>query len=292
MASRPVALNSTAVLVPRVRTNRLWIAYGALGSLLTAYLVWKLVRPAGSDQPLVDGWGVDAFEFVVAGLCIARGFVRQSRRGVPLALGFALLSWCLGDVALTIESLGGKTPPVPSVADVFYLGFYPLAYVGVVLFMRRELQRLTAPSWLDGAVAGLGAAAVCAAFAFHSVVHSAGGTRLSAAVNLAYPIGDLLLLALVVGGTAVLPGLRKAPWMLLAGACSLNAVGDTFNLFGSSIGSTWLARSSTPSPGRAPSCSCPQPFGCAPGLPTPSPRRSRPVSSCREWRRRPDWRSC
>jgi len=238
MTSRPAVFGSVPVLVPRTRTNRLWLAYAFLGTFLAAYVMWRLIRPATSNQVAVDGWGVDAFEFVVAGLCIARGLVRQSRRGMPLALGCALLSWCLGDVVVTIESLGGRTPPVPSVADVFYLGFYPLAYVAVVLFMRGELRRLTSPSWLDGAVAGLGAAAVCAAFAFHSVLHSTGGTRLSAAVNLAYPTGDLLLLALVVGGTAVLPGLRKAPWMLLAGACCLNAVGDTFNLFQSSIGSS------------------------------------------------------
>ena len=72
-------------------------------------------------------------------------------------------------------------PSTPSVADLFYLAFYPLAYIAVVLYIRREAQRLSAPSWLDGLVAGLGAAAVCATFAFHSIVHSAGGGDLSVA---------------------------------------------------------------------------------------------------------------
>ncbi len=139
-------------------------------------------------------------------------------------------------MARTIESLGGRTPAAPSIADAFHLGLYPLAYVAVFLFLRGELRRLTSPSWLDGAVAGLGAAAVCAAFAFHSIVLSTGGSTLSAVINLAYPIGDLVLLALVIGATAILPGRTKAPWILLAGACSLNAAGDTFNLFHSSFG--------------------------------------------------------
>jgi diguanylate cyclase (GGDEF)-like protein len=206
--------------------------------LLAAYIVSMLFRRAGVTVTWIDGWGVDGFEFVVASLCLAKAFVGQTRRSVPIALGCALFSWCAGDIAVTIESLGGQTAPAPSVADIFYLGFYPLAYVAVVLFMRGELRRLTSPSWLDGAVAGFGAAAICAGFAFHSIVHSTGGSALSTAVNLAYPIGDLLLLALVVGGTAVLPGRRKAPWLLLAGACSLNTVGDTFNLFQSTVGSS------------------------------------------------------
>ena len=86
-------------------------------------------------------------------------------------------------------------------------------------------------TWLDGAIAGLGAAAVCAAFAFHAVFRSLGGDPFGVAVNLVYPIGDVLLLALVVGGTAILPG-RRLPWLLFATACAVNGVGDTFNLFG------------------------------------------------------------
>jgi diguanylate cyclase len=83
-------------------------------------------------------------------------------------------------------------------------------------------------------VAGLGAAAVCACFAFSTILQSVGGDALAVATNLAYPLGDVLLLALIVGGIAVVPGRRKAPWLLFAAACALNTVGDTFNLFQSS----------------------------------------------------------
>ena len=138
-------------------------------------------------------------------------------------------------MVLTIQSLGGATPPSPSLPDVFYLGFYPFCYIAVVMFMRGEVRRLTTPSWLDGAIAGLGAAAVCAAFVFHSIAKSTGGDVLATITNLAYPIGDLLLLGLVVGGTAVLSGRRKAPWVLLATGIGLNVVGDTFNLFSSHV---------------------------------------------------------
>ena len=113
---------------------------------------------------------------VLSALCIGRAFVKRPGRLVALTLGIGLLAWTLGDISLTIESLGGATPPTPSMADIFYLAFYPVAYVGVVLLMRREIHRISPPSWLDGGVAGLGAAALCAAFAFHTIVHSTGGS--------------------------------------------------------------------------------------------------------------------
>jgi diguanylate cyclase (GGDEF)-like protein len=150
---------------------------------------------------------------------------------LALVFGAALLSWSVGDILLTAESAGGAEPPSPSLADAFYLSFYPLAYTAIVLLMRRGLGRPPFTTWLDGAVAGLGAATLCAWFAVGAVDHFTGGDPDSVATNLAYPVGDILLLALVIGGTAILPSRRRAYWVLLAAACAINAVGDTFNLF-------------------------------------------------------------
>jgi diguanylate cyclase (GGDEF)-like protein len=215
----------------------LWAVYGALGAVLLAYLVSLLVRGDNASE-LVDGWMVAAFELVGSGLCFLRAAGRPGRRGVPLALGFGTLAWALGDVFLTAESSGGGTVPTPSIADLFYLGFYPLVYVGLVLLVRRKARDLTSAMWLDGLVAGLGAAGVCACFLFSTLVRTTGGSPAAVATNLAYPLGDLLLLALVVGVSAVLPGRRGAQWILLAVACAINAAGDTANLL-RTPGSTW-----------------------------------------------------
>jgi diguanylate cyclase (GGDEF)-like protein len=216
------------------------VVYGALALCLFAYLGYLITNTSDSDSTLIDGWGVDAFELIVSALCLARAFVPPRSRGVPLALGFASLAWALGDTALTIESLGGRTPSVPSVADGFYLSFYPLTYVALVLVTRSQLRRLSAASWLDGAVAGLGAAAACAAFVFHSVLHAAGGGPAEVATNLAYPVGDLVLLGLLIGGSAVMSGRRRAPWVMLAVGVGMNVLGDTANLFPSTLGSSRL----------------------------------------------------
>jgi diguanylate cyclase (GGDEF)-like protein len=58
-----------------------------------------------------------------------------------------------------------------------------------------------------------------------------GKYPLATAVNLAYPVGDLLLLLLVVGGVTVLAGRDRRPWLVVASGIALIVVGDTFNLF-------------------------------------------------------------
>jgi len=205
---------------------------------VVVYLASLVARPDGAYWTWLDGWVVCGIEAAAAGLCLARGFVRGPGRTVAVFLGLGLLSWTLGDVVTTAQSIGGATPPSPSVADLFYLGFYPLAYVAVVLFMRGQARKLTTPTWLDGGIAGLGAAAAASAFVFHAVLASTGGSRLATVVNLALPIGDVLLLGLVVGGFAVLSGRRKAPWVLMAVGTVFIACGDTSNLFQNSLGAT------------------------------------------------------
>jgi len=61
--------------------------------------------------------------------------------------------------------------------------FYPITYVGLMLLLRRNVKRFSLASWLDGGVAGLGAAALCATFAFQDVLHHAGGSAAGVAVN-------------------------------------------------------------------------------------------------------------
>jgi len=210
------------------RLGRIWIVYGLLGVLVVSYGLSLIIRHFHYST-LIDGWPVDGFEFLASGLCLSLAVGKRRDRLIPLVLGSALLSWSMGDTALTV--LGGNKAAPVSVADVFYLMFYPLAYVGLVLIMRREVKQLVPSTWLDGIVAGLGAAAVCAVFVLqHAFIHSLGGDWVTVAVNLAFPVGDLLLLALVIGGTATFPGRPKAQWIVLAIACITISVGDSFAL--------------------------------------------------------------
>ncbi len=219
------------------RTSKLWLAYLAMGILLLTYLGWLI---SGNSSTLVDGWGVSAFEVGGSALCIASGLVRRTARWVPIILGAALMAWAFGHLTETIETLGGATPPEVALYDGFQLSFYPLAYVALALYLRGEVRRLATLNWLDGIIAGLGATALCAAFTFREVASLTGKTVLATSVNLAYPVGDVLLLLLVVGGITVLSGRDRRPWLVVASGISVIVVGDTFNLFQSSASPSHL----------------------------------------------------
>src|SRR5271157_4212440 len=218
-------------------TPRVSIAYGILGVLLGAYmLILLLAHPGGHWSAFLDNWVVDGFELVVALLCIARAMAGGPRRSVALALGAGLLAWTMGDILWSVETLGGRNPSTPSPADAFYILFYPLACLAIVLLTRKEAKKLPLTSWLDGMMTGLGAAAVVAAFAFDTIAKGVSGSPLTVATLLAYPIGDLVLLAFVVGALAMVPTFRNAVWLILALGCTLEALGDTVYLIQASAG--------------------------------------------------------
>ncbi|HTX63898.1 MAG TPA: GGDEF domain-containing protein, partial [Acidimicrobiales bacterium] len=227
-------------LAPNVLADAPWwvrAGYGVVTIFVVVYVISVLARAGQSGNTAWDGWTVAGVELLASCLCFARLVVsRQSLRGrgIVLALGAGLVSWAVGDLIVAAHF----SSATPTTAELCYLGFYPLSYVAIVLLLRQQVTKLPAASWLDGALAGLGAAAVCAAFAFKDLLRSTGGSTFTTAMNVAYPIGDVLLLALVIGGSAMLPGRRRSRWVLVAVACSLNAVGDTFNLLHNTAGAS------------------------------------------------------
>jgi PAS domain S-box-containing protein len=203
-----------------------------MGVLLVAYFGFLIFRSSQQLSPWLDGWLVVAFELTASALCLARGFGHSRHRRVALTMGAACFAWATGDLVLTVESLGGATPANPSLADAFYLGFFPIALAAVVLFVRGEIKRGDRPNWLDGAIAALGMAALCSGFAFHGLERLFEGPSLGAATSLAYPVGDLLLLGIVAGSSVVVTGRGRATLGLIATGLALNAAGDTFNFVG------------------------------------------------------------
>ena len=151
----------------------------------------------------------------------------------PSSSEAAYLAWSLGDVVWTLETQGGRNPPTPSWADLCYLAFYPLAYMGLIVLTRGDIKGQPLSRWLDGVVAGLGAAAVTVAFGFDTILGKLSGPPAKLATSLAYPIADLGLLALVIGGLVIVSW-RNRRWLFLVLACVLNVVGDVVHLFQSS----------------------------------------------------------
>ena len=213
--------------------------YGLLSAALAVYAASVLVRHEQYSTAW-DGWLVIAIETVASVVCITRARSRPRIATAATCLGFGLLCWAVGDCFLTVESFGGATPSTPSVADAFYLVFYPLTYTCALLLLRSFVGSTSRSNWLDGLVAGCGAAALCSAFLFHGIVHAVGLGPLGTAVDLAYPVGDLTLFGLAIGGLALVPGRAKPVWGMLSLGMIIVAVGDTVNLFSSTIGAAGL----------------------------------------------------
>jgi methyl-accepting chemotaxis protein len=212
--------------------------YGALGLIVLGYAVSLVVRATGSSSTLLDGWGVSSFELLVSVLVLVRAAVSPRDRRFCLALGTGMCLWALGDFAMTYESIHNANPPTPVLANYLWAGFFPLAYVGVMMLMRQEVRKFTAANYLDGVVATLTCAAAFAAFAFGTIQKAAGDDSVTVAWNLIYPVGDILLLILTLGAAALAPPRRRTRWYLMAAASLANAIGDVCALFGNGIGAT------------------------------------------------------
>jgi methyl-accepting chemotaxis protein len=212
--------------------------FGLLGLVLIGYAVSLVVRANGSNLTWLDGWGVAGFELLASVLVLVRAAVSPRDRGFCLALGAGGCLWALGDFAMTYETLHNANPPTPVLANYLWAGFFPLAYVGVMMLMRQEVRKFTAANYLDGVVATLTCAAAFAAFAFSAIEKAAGGGAVTVAWNLIYPVGDILLLILTLGAAALLPAARRRRWYLMAAASLCNAIGDICALFPNGIGAS------------------------------------------------------
>jgi diguanylate cyclase (GGDEF)-like protein len=115
-------------------------------------------------------------------------------------------------------------PPIPSICDGMWLTLYPCCYIGIVGLARLRERRVPARMWLDGIVAGLGIAAIGAAIVVRPVLASVSGGTAAVITEMAYPLCDLLLAALVVGVLALRGWRLDRLWAMLgAGFIALAA---------------------------------------------------------------------
>jgi diguanylate cyclase (GGDEF)-like protein len=182
---------------------------------------------------LYETWIYEGLELLAALGCLARSVLVRSERLAWFSIGCALLATAIGDVLF--DFWYGGNPPFPSAADVAYLLFYPLLYVGIVLLLRRRVSTFSATLWLDGLVAATAAAALGASVLVDVVVNSTHGSRLVVLTNIAYPIGDVLLLALLVFVFSVTRWRPGRAWALIAAGLIFNTVGDGLFLYGTAV---------------------------------------------------------
>jgi diguanylate cyclase (GGDEF)-like protein len=220
----------------RERDSRLktWLLAAAALCLCAVVL-----RNLGVTSPvLASVWdeAYNATEFFVVAACGLRAWrsAGTERTGwAVLALG--LLGFAAGDVYYTVALQDLASPPYPSPADAGYLSIYPAAYVALVLLLRARAGRVSSTLWLDGLVCGLAVAGVGAALVF-GVVASTDGPLATVATNLAYPLGDLTLLAFTIAVMVITGRRAGSTWTLLGLAFAVWAVADSVYLYQTAVG--------------------------------------------------------
>src|SRR6202035_2598177 len=118
-----------------------------------------------------------------------------------LAAGLACFT--SGSLLSTIVVQHLNPVPYPSIADFCFLADYPLAFLGIGLLARGIVPNTSKTIWVDGLIAALGIAALEAAVVIGPVSIANSGDFGTVVTNIAYPIGDLVLVSMVVGVFAV-----------------------------------------------------------------------------------------
>jgi diguanylate cyclase (GGDEF)-like protein len=206
--------------------------FAVLGFLLFVHAAHAQFGLGGSGvDSLVNDWIYTAIEFGCCALVLWRGISVAHDRAAWLWLGAGLVFWSIGDLLWTVWLNHVENPPYPSIADASYLLMYPLFYVSITLLLRARVRAVGVSIWLDGIMGGLAIAALSAALFAGPIIAASSGSAAAVVTNLAYPMGDLVLLALVVGAFG-LAGWRPGPaWVLLGLGMFVSAIGDTLYLY-------------------------------------------------------------
>jgi diguanylate cyclase (GGDEF)-like protein len=229
----------TDVLSPR--TDRLVKGGGAF--LAVAFVAFALRAATdlggGGTASIFENWVYDLLLLGAAASCLLRAALFRRERLAWALLGLALTVWTAGEIYYETVLAGAASIPIPSPADAGYLLFYPIAYAGLIVLMRERIDSFTLARRLDALIVGAAVAALTAALALQPIVDAStsSGDTLAVATNLAYPICDVTLLALVTTAAA-LDGWRLGTrWLVLASGLIALAISDVLYLLQSAEGS-------------------------------------------------------
>lgn len=209
----------------------------AAGTLLAVFTVQLGTGLGGEDVAgafadyLASGLLVAAAAF-----CLWRAVAVREERLAWAVMGSGIAVWTAADVLWNAVWAGDPNAPYPSFADALWLAWYPASFAALFLLVRSRIASFRSSLWLDGTIGALCVMAVAFAFAYGPIADGATGPTAAVLTNLAYPLGDMLLLGVVVaifGLTAWRPG---RAWLLLGAGLALNAVADVVYLVQTALG--------------------------------------------------------
>jgi diguanylate cyclase (GGDEF)-like protein/PAS domain S-box-containing protein len=200
----------------------LWKAYLAFGAV--GMCLYLLDTPLKGNEALFNTLGMTSWIAVVVG-------IRRNKPGYALpwwlfAFGF-LLYW-MGDFytySYRAYILHAEVP-FPSIGDAIYLTVYPAQMLGLLLLVRRRNPQRNRNTLIDAAILTLGLSVLSWILQIAPYIHESSMGVLPKLVSVAYPMGDIILLAAAI--RLVLDGGRRQPSFYLMSASILSLLATDF----------------------------------------------------------------
>jgi diguanylate cyclase (GGDEF)-like protein/PAS domain S-box-containing protein len=178
--------------------------------VLGGYAAWislLIVAYYGLPGLRAEAWGLIGLSGV--GAVVAGVVINRPARKLPwLLLAAALASFTAGQISFLVAQLIGTPLPFPSFADVLYLLTYPLYAAGMLIFIWWRTPGGDRRSVIDALTLTVGLALLSWIYLVWPYVHNPGLSWLQKSVAIAYPLGDVLLLAMLA--RLVAPGTGRA----------------------------------------------------------------------------------
>src|SRR5581483_4760464 len=191
------------------RSRHYWWLYLAVGAILCGLYVFA--APFKGSGPVINGLGLYGVLGIAAGIRIHKPAARTA--WWFMAGGLAL--YFMGDIyTYSYPKLFGADVPFPSPGDAMYVAVYPVLMIGLLLLVRRRNQRADGPGVIDAVIMSVGLSLVSFLFLIAPQIHDGSLTLIQKLVSIAYPTGDLILLAAAVR-LAVDAGKRRPSFYLL-----------------------------------------------------------------------------
>jgi hypothetical protein len=197
----------------------------AVGGVVAVYFFLRLA----AQNVVFDGVAVATAGAMFVGVVANRAEPRFA--WTLLASGTLLMA--LGDIVF------GTSQPVPSVADMLYVGAYVALTLGFIGLIKSEFQARREPSRLDAVILAAGVAITGILLLIVPAAHPDGAGLAAQAVSLGYPSIDLILLA-VVFRLAHRDTARRTVFLLLGAGLLLRLVADGGYAL-SNFGTTYVA---------------------------------------------------
>lgn len=211
--------------------RRFALAAALVLALCVAFFVWTAYRIGGDKTTIaVDDIG-EAVASAVAAISLALA-ARRSAGRLRVAWAFLALaaaSWTVGELIWSWnEVFQGVAVASPSAADAGFLLEIPLAVVGVLALTPAPRRMATrGEAVLAGAIVALSLLFVAWAFGLRAVYDHSQQPLPATLIGLAYPIGDIVIITVLITALRRAHRNRLGRMLLLIGGLASNAVADS-----------------------------------------------------------------